>query len=90
MGKKQISPLWPPPGKKIWENPLLPRPWKKSFRRPCIIDFAVEGMKSDGLSIAIFRTGCAYASTLLPPIFRQTFNKICGTPRNQFMWPAMR
>jgi len=47
-------------------------------------------MKSDGLSIAIFRTGCAYASTLLPPIFRQTFNKICGTPRNQFMWPAMR
>jgi len=33
-GKKQISPLLAPPGKKIGKNPYSP-PWKKSFRRPC-------------------------------------------------------
>jgi len=32
-GKKQISPLLPP--RKTWKNPLLPPPWKNSFRRSC-------------------------------------------------------
>jgi len=36
-GKKQILPLLPPPTyKNYWKNPLVPHPWKKSFRRPCL------------------------------------------------------
>ena len=33
-GKKQISPLLPPPGKHLGKIPYCPPPWKKSFRRP--------------------------------------------------------
>jgi len=33
-GTKQIL-LLLAPHEKIWKNPLVASPWKKSFRRPC-------------------------------------------------------
>jgi len=37
-GKNQISPLLPPPGKNLGKSPTGP-PWKKSFRRPWILQW---------------------------------------------------